>query len=1024
MQFKRFKFINNIIALVVLFAASLVYLLTIEPTTSFWDCGEFIASSYKLEVGHPPGNPMFQLIARFFTMFVSADNAAMAVNVMSAMCSAFTIFFLYLTIVHFARRINERRGKTLSKSSAIVVFASGVIGAMAYCFSDTFWFSAVEGEVYAMSSLVTAIVFWAMLKWEEQADEPYANRWIVLIALLMGLSIGIHLLNLLAIPPLVFIYYFKKSKNISLNNSLIALAISVVILAAILFVIMPYLPKVAAYIDLFFVNVLGAGYNLGAAIFMLLLFVLCFWLIHITAKKNKPMLNLASLCFTMILIGYSVFAVCIIRSSANTPTNEYQPDNPFTLVRYIGREQYGKNPLLYGQSYLSDRTLEVSEYYTPLNGKYAKVQTPPEPKWEGKMFFPRMWYAGNTSYAEFYDQYSRGRYTTSREMVDGEMKVVKKPRFIDNINFFLDFQVNWMYVRYFMWNFVGRQNDFHAPYENNLKGNWESGIKFIDEARLGDQSEAPGYLRNNKAKNHYYFLPLLLGLFGLFYQVNRDGRNSWITFLLFVLTGFAIVVYLNQPPLQVRERDYAYAGSFYAFAIWIGLGVMAINDFIERYLKPKGEKSKIVIATVAALLCLSVPVLMGTENWDDHDRSGRYTARDIAYNYLNTCDENAIIVTHGDNDTFPLWYIQEVEGVRTDVRVVNTSLLATDWYIDQMKCKVYESDPLPISIERKQYLYGTNDWVPVIESFEGKAILAKDAIELFKNKDVKFQGYDFIPSKNLIIPVNKENVKKYNIVAEEDYDKIEDYVLLQIPENEDYMSKTDLIMLDILANYEWDRPIYFLSLGGDINIGVDKWLQYSGYASKFVPIRSESNVLQATQINEDEMYDKLMNVYRFDNLKETDLFWDYQNIYSFVGVMPVRSIFLMVAEEFYKNGESDKVKELLDRCIEVMPNENFPYNISILGSTNEYVMLDIIDLYLKIGEKEKAIEILDVFIRETLEGINFFGTPSAITGDGYVSRMDYQHNLMYLTYAQSILEENGETEIAKAIEDFISNNGK
>lgn len=1019
---QKFRKINRILAVVVLAISAFVYLSTVEPTASFWDCGEFIASSYKLEVGHPPGNPVFQMIARIFTLFTGPDHVAAAVNSMSALCSAFTIFFLFLTIVHFGRRLVQKtRGGNITGASAIAIFASGAVGALAYCFSDTFWFSAVEGEVYAMSSLFTAVVFWCMLKWEEETDPKYENRWIVLIALLMGLSIGVHLLNLLTIPPIVFIYYYKKHrKPVTFWRSVCVLLLSFVILALLLFVVIPYIPKIAAYFDLFFVNVLHTPFNVGTVVFVVLLLAASIFGIYATAKRGKAMWNTVLLCFTMMVIGYSAFSMCVIRASAKTPTNEYQPDNAFTLCRYLGREQYGSTPLVYGQSYVSTYSLEEPSYWTPMGNRYAKVKGPANPVYDAgsKMLFPRMWNSSQDNYKKYYDMYTNGKFQTSKRMIDGEMKVVKRPYQKDNLAFFFDYQVNWMYVRYFMWNFVGRQNDFHGESPNLFKGNWESGIKPFDQARIGDQSMAPDYMANAKGKNHYFFLPLLLGLIGLFYQISKDGRNSWITFLLFFLTGIAIVLYLNQPPLQVRERDYAYAGSFYAFSIWIGLGVAAIYQWIEGMVRSaKGRKA---VACAVGVVCLGVPALMAEENWDDHDRSGRYTARDIAYNYLNTCDEDALLITHGDNDTFPLWYAQEVEGIRTDVRVVNTSLLGTDWYIDQMKWKTYESDPLPISIDRSQYLYGTNDWVPVYERTKSPVLL-KDVIDIFRDPRIVLTmqsgaTYDYLPARKFVVPVNKENVAKHHIVSEGDMDKVADTVILEIPEGTDYVSKTDLILLDIIANYDWDRPIYVLSLGGDTNIGLRNYLQFDGFAYKFVPIRSSSSLMNMQQVDTDILYDNLMTGYRLDNLKDTKVDWDYQNLYTWMGVMPLRNMYKIEAESLLAKGDTTRTLAILDRCIEVMPRENFPYDFSILQSVNEYTMLDIIDLYFKCGRKDQAMEIAKGFLDEAGKSMALFSTQYK---GGLLSQDDYQATMLYIYYLKDIFERNGMAEPAKALEDIL-----
>ncbi|MGM9741239.1 MAG: DUF2723 domain-containing protein, partial [Candidatus Cryptobacteroides sp.] len=824
---KKFSLWNRIVAAAVTAIAAFTYLSTIEPSASFWDCGEFIASSYKLEVGHPPGNPVFQLIARFFTMFTDGSHAAIAVNVMSALCSALTIFLLYLTIVFFAKRLAGKPGNgEYSAGQAITIFGSAAVGALAYCFSDTFWFSAVEGEVYAMSSLFTALVVWAMTKWYEQADEPYANRWIILISFLMGLSIGVHLLNLLAIPVLVFLFYYRKREDghYTFKEYLKIMLISVAILGALVFIIIPYLPKVAAYVDLFFVNSLGLPYNSGAAFFMLALIGLCFYGAFWTYRKGKVVLNTVILSLTTIVIGFSVFAVVIIRSNVMPPTNEYQPDNAFTLVRYLSREQYGSTPLIYGQYYGAPYSLKNSKYWAPLNGKYKNVDSPADPEYysSGKMLFPRMWNGGDQKYIRFYESYTGGK---GRVIPDADYK---KPSFWANMKFFFDFQMNWMYWRYFMWNFAGRQNDIHSPSPGEIfYGNWECGIKFIDNIRLGDQGNAPAVLSENKGKNHYFLLPLLLGIMGIFFQFERDKRGCWLTFLLFFMTGIAIVLYLNQPPYQVRERDYAYAGSFYAFCIWIGLAVMGLYEWIGGKLKDKYPAATAGVFTAA---CLFVPALMAQQNWDDHDRSNRRTAVEMARNYLNSVGEQGILITHGDNDTFPLWYAQEVEDVRTDVRICNTSLLGTDWHIGQMKWACNKSRPLDLTVGEEQYLYGTNDAVYIYDTRD-QVISISDVMKVFRHPDAKLmlesgKAVDYIVSRKISIPVNKENALKSGIVSPEFADLIQDEIVIEIPSKKSYITKQELFMLDLLSNYQWDRPINMLSQGGDINIGLKDYLMY------------------------------------------------------------------------------------------------------------------------------------------------------------------------------------------------------
>ena len=1033
MDNKKFKLWNRLVAVLMLVISAVVYLCTIEPTASFWDCGEFIASSYKLEVGHPPGNPVFQLFARFFTMFTGPENVALAVNAFSAICSAFTIFFLYLTIVFLAKRLFKPSADgTYTLGTAIAIFGSGAVGALVYTFTDTFWFSAVEGEVYAMSSLITALVFWAMTKWYEQAEQPHSSRWIVLISFLMGLSIGIHLLNLLAIPALVFLFYYKKREygHYSLLEYVKIFLISVVILAVILYGIIPYLPQCAAYVDLFFVNVLGLPFNSGAAVFMIVLLALCFWGIYRTMQKKKVLLNTILLCFTMIVIGFSMFSIVVIRSTSKTPTNEYQPDNPFTLIRYLGREQYGSNPLIYGQYFDADGEPKETEYWAPLGDNYVKVKGPIdiEYKSEDKMLFPRMWSPSSEhikAYTEYMEDDGLNHSGTSEN-------TYRKPTFGENLEFFFDYQMNWMYWRYFMWNFVGRQNDIHSPSPGDpLKGNWESGIGFFDEPRLGDQSDAPDYLKYNKGKNHYYMLPLLLGIIGIFFQFARDKRGNWVTFLMFFMTGIAIVLYLNQPPRQVRERDYAYAGSFYSFSIWIGLAVAALYSLILEFAKLT-NRGKAIAASVVTVATLGVPTLMAVENWDDHDRSNRYTAVEMAKNYLNSVGKNGILITHGDNDTFPLWYAQEVEGIRPDVRIANTSLLGTDWHIDQMKWAMNESAPLKLSLGQESYIYGTNDFMYISPVSADTVFLATDLINHFKdlnntlqqvefelnlgpdqvygpevlpvrhkkNKDLRESvmasesfkkmvgGYKlsksnivikkskdlgmYVPTRKFVIPVNRENVIKSGILNEKYRDTIPDQIVLSIPEGKSYISKSELFMLDLLANYDWSRPISLLSKGGEINIGIKDYLMYDGFSYRFIPIKNSMGRDGVEFADPDDLYYKMKNVYTWDALKRKDYFVDYQNFYTFCGVLSQRNIFLNVAKILFKDKQPEKAVEILDMCMECVPEENFPLDVSYMGTYNEGAVLKIIDLYFKLGEHQKAEAIALRMMNYMRESQRFF----------------------------------------------------
>ena len=1013
MDNKKFNLWNRIAAIAALAVSAVTYLATMEPTASYWDCGEFIASSYKLEVGHPPGNPVFQLIARVFTMFGDGSHAAVLVNAMSALCSALTIFFLYLTIVFFVRRIVRKESDgSLSAASAIAVIGSGLVGSLAYCFSDTFWFSAVEGEVYAMSSLFTAMVFWAMTKWYEQADTPYANRWIVLISFLMGLSIGIHLLNLLAIPAIVFMYYYKKNEDgqYGFKELVKIFLVSVVILAVILFLIIPWLPKVAAYFDLFFVNVIGLPYNSGAAFFMAALLALCFWGLFRTMKKQKVFWNTALLCLTTIIIGFSIFSIDIIRSCAKTPTNEYQPDNAFTLVRYLSREQYGSTPLVYGQYFDAPYELYTPKYWAPLNSKYVHVEGPVDARYksEGKMLFPRMWSGQSPKNVEFYESYMNGK---GRSIAGQEHR---KPTMGANLAFFFDYQLNWMYWRYFMWNFVGRQNEIHGQNCGDLfYGNWESGIGFIDRFRLGDQSDAPRVLAENKGKNHYFFLPLLLGLLGLFFQFDRDKRGCWLVFLMFFMTGIAIVIYLNQPPFQVRERDYAYAGSFYSFCIWIGLAVAALFESVSDALK---GRRPVALAAALSVACLFVPALMAAQNWDDHDRSNRRTSVEMAANYLNSVGEDGILITHGDNDTFPLWYAQEVEGIRTDVRVVNTSLLGTDWHIDQMKFACNESAPLPLTVGQEQYLYGTNEYIYIFDTRE-QPMLLSDVMTVFKHPDVKVtlqsgKKVDYIISRKLVIPVNKENALRSGIVSPKFADAIPDSIMLEIPETKDYLTKPELFMLDLLSNYQWDRPLNMLSQGGDLNIGIKDYLMYEGYSSKFVPFKITATSSDPGLVDTDHLYELMTDKFKWDAISRDDYFVDYQNLYTHLGVMAQRTLFVNAATAFLKAGENGRALEMLDKCQNVLKRDKYPVEGIPLGfSTNDYMICEMVSLYYKLGQTDKARELAVTLFNELLVSSRFYLEYYDYAKD------DFELCGNYVYYLQDVVNKAGDAELAKKIGD-------
>ena len=1010
---KQFTLSHRICAIVAFLVSAITYLLTIEPSASFWDCGEFIASSYKLEVGHPPGNPMFQLIARFFTLFGDNMHAAVLVNAMSALCSALTIFFLYLTIVWFAKRlVKPSQSGEYTLSGALCILGSGLVGSLCYCFSDTFWFSAVEGEVYAMSSLFTAVVFWAMTMWYDRADAPHADKWIVFIAFLMGLSIGVHLLNLLMIPALVFMYYYRKREDrpYSFWENCRIFLVGVLILALIYFIFIPFLPKLAAYVDLFFVNVLGLPYNSGAVFFLVVLFALCFWGLFHTLKRKKLFWNTALLCVTTILIGFSVFSVDIIRSCAKTPTNEYQPDNAFTLVRYLSREQYGKTPLVYGQYFDAPYELKSNTYWAPMDGKYIKAEAPIDAEYlpQGKMLFPRMWASSpDGRYEEVYESYMEGK----GKKIAGSAH--RKPTMGANLRYFFDYQLGWMYWRYFMWNFVGRQNQIHAPDPGDIfHGNWESGIKFIDNIRLGDQSNAPAPLREDKGKNHYFFLPLLLGLLGLFFQFDRDKRGVWLNFLMFFMTGIAIVIYLNQPPYQVRERDYAYAGSFYFFSVWIGLGLAALCSWLGG--RMKSEKGSASLNAVLFLACLGVSVLMAAQNWDDHDRSGRRTAVEMGRNYLNSVGPNGILVTHGDNDTFPLWYAQEVENCRTDVRICNTSLLGTDWHIDQMKWAVNESAPLDLSVGPEQYLYGTNEMIPIVDLRE-EVMSISDVMTLFRHPQVKApmssgRKVDYIASRRISVPVNRENVIKSGILDSKYESQIPDSIILNISKDKDYITKPELFMLDLLSNYQWDRPICLLSMGGDLNIGIKEYFEYNGYSFQLIPIKNKTTSTQAGFVDSDELYRKMTQVYSWDALAEDDYFIDYQNEYTFLGVLSQRNLFTMCADVFIREGQTDRAAEMLSKCEQVM--RRYPLETIPLGfSGNDYMVVDMINQYYALGLADKA--------RQTARQL---GDELLVTAAFYLEFYDWGRNEFelagnYIYLLSDALKNGGDAELGKELTD-------
>lgn len=977
-----FQRANIILGWFMFMAATAVYMMTLEPTMPFWDCGEFIASAYKLEVGHPPGAPLFMLIARLFSAFVGVENVPYAINSLSAVSSGATIMFLFWTITHLAKKMVDKDGDQ-SDNKNLIIFAAGLIGAFAYTFSDTFWFSAVEGEVYAMSSLFTAVVFWAILKWENEADEPSNLRWIILIAYLMGLSIGVHLLNLLAIPAICFVYYFKKN-TFSWKGVAITSGVALGLLFLMQTVVLIWSIQIAAWFERFFTNTLGMPFNTGVFFYALILIGGLVSLIIYSKKRGWVAVNTLTWSIAVALIGYTTFATIVIRSQADTPMNENKPNNFFALVSYMNREQYGDRPLLRGQYFNTPQVsskpwldgnevyvksysvredsdkgklvvsfknrFEAEQYISSNNGQKLKVveeyletgeKKATEPNYAQTHVFPRM-YSSQGSHIQQYKIWA-------------DLKDVKRtPTFSENMGFFFSYQVNWMYWRYFMWNFAGRQNDTQGT-GDFADGNWKSGIGFYDEARLGNQEFVPELSKNNKANNSYYMIPLLIGLLGLVYQLLRHRNDFIVVGLLFVLTGFAIVVYLNQTPLQPRERDYAYAGSFYAFAIWIGLGVTAIYFWLKLMLK---NVPSAALAGIAFLVSVAAPVLMAAQGWDDHDRSDRRTGIDMAKNYLNSLQPNAIIFTNGDNDTFPLWYAQEVEGVRTDVRVVNLSLLNTDWYIDQMKRRQYESAPVPFSIPEFKYRQGTRDIVVLNSDTmltpleEALAFCLDDskAQNFGKKKYSTMQNYQFS------LAVSEENQAKFK-----QYVGVNDSLVSQMSfalldddgeSPRQFITKAQLMVMDLIVHNNWERPIYFaVTTGSEAYMGLEPYFQLEGLAYRLTPIfhtdydRDNMSGGVASEL----MYDNVMNKFQWGNIDTKDIYLDENNRRM---VTNLRMQMNNLAEQFIIENKMDKAAAVLNKSLTALPEKNAPYD-------QPQIMWQTAQLLFKAGDLQTATKLAE-----------------------------------------------------------------
>jgi hypothetical protein len=1002
---ERYNRWNNMTGWGIFFIAALVYLLTMEPTASFWDCGEFISCAYKLEVGHPPGAPLFLMMANIFSHLApNLSKVAVMVNTMSALASAFTIMFLFWTITRLARKIVPLNDG-LTTGKIITIIGAGAVGALAFTFSDTFWFSAVEGEVYATSSLFTAIVFWAILKWEAVANEPYANRWIILIAYLMGLSIGVHLLNLLAIPAIVLVFYFKKYRP-TFPGFVLAVIISFFILAGVQYGIIPGIVKLAAVFELWFVNSLGFAYNSGIITYSFLLIFILIGGLWLTFKTQKTTANTILLAITMILAGYGSYAMIIIRSHTNPPVNENKPDNIFSLLSYLNREQYGDNPLLYGP-YYNAPTLALVDgepTYTKEKGKYIIVDRSQHYTFDSrfKTFFPRM-YGRNQNQIGIYKEWAdiKGKPMTVDK--DGKQVVEYCPTFGENLSFFFKYQLGYMYLRYFMWNFSGRQNEVDGDC-GILHGNWITGFNVIDSKFLGPQDKLPNYLKENKGRNRYFMLPLLLGLLGLVYQFGKNKQGFALVFFLFFMTGIAIVIYLNQTPLQPRERDYAYAGSFYSFAIWIGIGTLALAELFKKWFSCTRAS---IIATVLSLI--AVPTLMASQNWNDHDRSGRYTARDIAYNYLNSCAPDAILFTDGDNDTFPLWYLQEVEGVRTDVRVINTVLLSSDWYIDQLKQKVYDSAPVPISLTNDKYLSRRRNYVYLIPR-NSNYLPLKDAVSFASSDDPDKKTIpdldftlDYIPTKKFMLSVDSANVIDSGTVKPEHASQI----IREIPFIIDrgYISRSELMVMDILSQNNWKRPIYFVWPNSEATLGLNEYLQLDGFAYRLVPISTKKTErFSFGRIETSVLYDHLMNKFRWGRMNKPDVFIDSYNINT-LAVLKVRVSFARLAEQLFMEGKKDSAVKVISRCYELMPLKIFPPDI---------YSIKLIETAYKIGATSQARQLLNEYTNMCLEEVRFFyAMPIQQFMITQTENIIAQQTIQQLA---GIAKQNGDIQIQKRIE--------
>jgi hypothetical protein len=1052
MQIRKYKLINNITGWVAFSVAAITYLMTIEPTASLWDCSEFISSAFKLEVGHPPGNPVFMIMARFFTLFAGGNVSRVAamVNSMSALASAFAVLFLFWSITHLAKKILLRDENQYTPGRIIAVMASGLVGSVAYCYSDSFWFSAVEAIVFASSAFFTALVFWAILKWEDIADEEYADRWIILIAFLIGLAIEVHLLNLLTIPAIGLVYYFRKYE-FSWKGFLTAIVSSVLILALLMYGIRPGVVTISSKFDLFFVNVLGlpvksgllfhialiivffilairstlVGSNRkktailsfgalllsgvwvlsGSVVFNLLMMALLGISVWYISGKNRIVLNTGLTIIVVILIGFSSNAIMVIRASANPPLNENNPDDPFNLLYFLNREQYGDRPLFRGPYFNAPRigSKNGKPRYNDVNGRYEitshDIVTEFDPRFI--TLFPRMW-SEESDHAQEYQIWSRMKGIPIQVTDEsGKSKTIHKPTFIENMRFMFSYQIGYMYLRYFMWNFSGRQNDSQGT-GDAVNGNWITGINLLDEPRIGS-SDMPDDMKKEPSRNVYYMIPLILGIIGMVYHFKNDNKNWWVILLLFFMTGLAIVLYLNQYPGQPRERDYAYAGSFYFFAIWIGIGVLALFEKLAKVINEN------IAAPVAGLVCfLAVPVMLCSQNWNDHDRSGRYLTRDIAFNYLNSCAPDAILFTNGDNDTFPLWYAQEVEGKRTDVRICNLMLLNTDWYIDEMKVKSHESDPLPISLPEKKYFDGVNNQVYIVEKSK-EPVDISTVIEWVKseNKATKVQvseteELDNIPSRTIRIPVDAAKVIASGAVKPEDSDKIVPFIDIKLKGNA--IIKSSLIVLDILAHNDWKRPIYFVTGYHEDAMGLEEYFQLDGLAYRLVPIKSENKSwLRYGRIDTEILYNNLMSKFVWGGSKEKGVNLDYNHKRNLL-VIKARYIYARLANALSSEGNNQKALSVLDYCMETFPIEKLSYDMYVPS---------LIEAYVNAGGIDKATVLTNDLSNYYFKKLDYYlrQKPDILSSSGY----EVQSAIQFTSQAAEAIKAGGKTELAEEI---------